>query len=50
MHRNNQETVVEALSKSWLEEADERLILHVAWSVEIRNCERVVVLSNDADM
>jgi hypothetical protein len=31
---------------SWQEEADCRLISHIAWSVE-RGCERVVVLSND---
>ena len=41
--------VVDSLSKSWLEEADERLILHVGWAVEEKKCERGVVISNDTD-
>ena len=33
---------------NWQEEADNRLISHIAWSVE-RGCKRILVLSNDTD-
>ena len=46
---NGEKHVVDALSKSWLEEADERLILHVGWAVEKNECERAVIMSNDTD-
>ena len=49
LYSNGQMQVVESLSKSWLEEADERLILHVGWAVEEKQCERVSVISNDTD-
>ncbi len=33
---------------SWIEEADERVVLHVHWAVR-KGAERVVMLSNDTD-
>ena len=38
-----------ALSDSWLEEADKGLIIHVEWAVEEKQCERVIVVSNNTD-
>ena len=38
-----------ALSDLWLEEADERLIIHVEWAAAEKQCERVIVVSNDTD-
>ena len=32
---------------NWTEEADSRLVLHVEWAVRVKQCQRVVVLSND---
>ena len=34
---------------NWTEEADSRLVLHVEWAVRVKQCPRVVVLSNDTD-
>ena len=34
---------------NWTEEADSRLVLHVEWAVREKQCQRVVVLSNDTD-
>ena len=34
---------------NWTEEADSRLVIHVGWAVCVKQCERVVVLSNDTD-
>ena len=34
---------------NWTEEADIRLVLHVEWAVRVKQCQRVVVLSNDTD-
>ena len=34
---------------NWTEEADSRLVLHVEWVVRVKQCQRVVVLSNDTD-
>ena len=34
---------------NWTEEADGRLVLHVEWAVRVKQCQRVVVLSNDTD-
>ena len=34
---------------NWTEEADSRLVLHVEWAVRVKQCQRVVVLSNDTD-
>ena len=47
--KGSEEVVVQQLSNSWIEEADERLIIHVNWAVVDKHCERVIVLSNDAD-
>ena len=44
---NGQTENIDSISHSWLEEADERLILHVGWAVEEKRCERVIVVSND---
>ena len=34
---------------NWTEEADSRLVLHVELAVRVKQCQRVVVLSNDTD-
>ena len=34
---------------NWTEESDSRLVLHVEWAVRVKQCQRVVVLSNDTD-
>ena len=34
---------------NWTEEADGRLVLHVEWAVRVKQCQRVVILSNDTD-
>ena len=40
---------VDDLSNSWVEEADDRLVLHVEWAIRKEKCERVVVISNNSD-
>lgn len=34
---------------NWIEEADSRLVVHVEWAVRVKQCKRVVVVSNDTD-
>ena len=34
---------------NWIEEADARLVVHVEWVVRVKQCKRVVVVSNDTD-
>jgi hypothetical protein len=34
---------------NWIEEADARLVVHVDWAVRVKQCKRVVVISNDTD-
>ena len=34
---------------NWIEEADARLVVHVEWAVRVKQCKRVVVVSNDTD-
>ena len=34
---------------NWIGEADARVVAHVAWAARIKQCKRVVVLSNDTD-
>jgi hypothetical protein len=34
---------------NWIEEADARLVVHVEWAVRVKQCRRVVIVSNDAD-
>jgi hypothetical protein len=34
---------------NWIEEADARLVVHVEWAVRVKQCGRVVILSNDTD-
>jgi hypothetical protein len=34
---------------NWIEEADDRLVVHVDWAVLVQRCKRVVVVSNDTD-
>lgn len=34
---------------SWIEEADARLVVHVDWAVRIKQCKRIVIVSNDTD-
>ena len=49
LHSDGKEEEIQALSNSWLEEADDRLIIHVGWAVEYNRCERIIVVSNDTD-
>ncbi len=34
---------------SWIEEADARLVVHVDRAVRIKQCKRIVIVSNDTD-
>ncbi|KAH3722039.1 hypothetical protein DPMN_064988 [Dreissena polymorpha] len=34
---------------NWIEEADAREVAHVEWASHIKQCQRVVVMSNDTD-
>ncbi|KAL8622995.1 hypothetical protein ACOMHN_027116 [Nucella lapillus] len=34
---------------SWIEEADARLVVHVEWAVRVKQCKRLIVVSNDTD-
>ena len=34
---------------NWIEEADHRLVVHVEWAVRVKQCKKVVVISNDTD-
>ena len=34
---------------NWIEEADDRLLVHVEWAVCVKQCKRAVVVSNDTD-
>ncbi|KAH3737373.1 hypothetical protein DPMN_043956 [Dreissena polymorpha] len=34
---------------NWIEEVDARVVAHVEWSAYIKQCQRVVVMSNDTD-
>ena len=34
---------------NWIEEADARVVAHVEWAARIKQCQRVVVMSNDTD-
>ena len=34
---------------NWIEEADAGLVVHVEWAVSVKQCRRVVVVSNDTD-
>ena len=34
---------------NWIEEADARLVVHVEWAVHVKQCKRVVIVSNDTD-
>ena len=34
---------------NWIEEADDRLVVHVEWVVRVKQCKRVIVVSNDTD-
>ncbi|KAH3857313.1 hypothetical protein DPMN_099919 [Dreissena polymorpha] len=34
---------------NWIEEADARVVAHFEWAARIKQCQRVVVMSNDAD-
>ena len=34
---------------NWIEEADARLVVHVEWAVRVKQCKRVVIVSNDTD-
>ena len=34
---------------NWVEEADSKVVIHVAWAVRVKKCQRVIVLSNDTD-
>ena len=34
---------------NWIEEANTRLVAHVEWAVRVKQCQRVVVMSNDTD-
>ncbi|KAL8619946.1 hypothetical protein ACOMHN_015228 [Nucella lapillus] len=34
---------------SWIEEADARLVVHVEWAVCVKQCKRLIVVSNDTD-
>jgi len=43
-----QDTDIEELT-NYIEEADCTIISHVEWSVRVQHCNRVVVISSDAD-
>jgi hypothetical protein len=34
---------------NWIEEADARLVVHVEWAVREKQCNRIVIVSNDTD-
>ncbi|KAL7406573.1 hypothetical protein ABVT39_022458 [Epinephelus coioides] len=34
---------------NWIEEADARLVVHVEWAACVKQCKKVVVVSNDTD-
>ena len=34
---------------NWIEEADDRLIVHVEWAIRVKKCKRIIVVSNDTD-
>ncbi|KAK3885497.1 hypothetical protein Pcinc_010238 [Petrolisthes cinctipes] len=34
---------------SWIEEADSRVVVHVDWAVRVKQCKRIIVISNDTD-
>ena len=34
---------------SWIEEADSRVVVHVNWAVRVKQCKRIIVVSNDTD-
>ncbi|KAH3725181.1 hypothetical protein DPMN_051016 [Dreissena polymorpha] len=34
---------------NWIEEADTRVVAHVEWAAHIKQCQRVVMMSNDTD-
>ncbi|KAH3823400.1 hypothetical protein DPMN_125199 [Dreissena polymorpha] len=34
---------------NWIEEVDARVVAHVEWAARSKQCQRVVVMSNDTD-